>query len=720
VSKKKKCLNEYNAGMIYMSKTKIIPTCCPHDCGGKCLLLVHLQNGKIEKTTTVRDPQLRACPRGLFYHKRVYAPDRLKYPLRRVGERGKGDFERISWDKALDLVAREMKRIKLSYGNSRFLLYGWSGNTGQLHGTWKTSADRLFNMFGGKTEVWSTTSFEGAIFASKYMFGSNSRLIIMWGWNPVDTIQGTGTSWYVRQAKKTGCKIVCIDPIFTNTAKVYADHWIPIKPGSDTAMMMGMAYVMIDEGLHDSTYLRTYTTGFEKFEEYVTGKEDSTPKTPVWAESITGVPASTITNLAREYANTKPAALIHGYGPGRTAFGEEYHRTAITLQAMTGNIGIQGGYSGTLCGYPINIGIFPVCKNPVETSIKTDKWADCILLGKAGGYPNDVKMLYVVGGNPLNQIENINKGVKALRKLDFIVVHEQFMTPTAKFADILLPVNTHFEKNDTFVPAMKGHYVLYNNKVIDSMYESMSDLEIFTLLAKKLGISGFNPKTEEEWLKDFISESNIPDYEKLKKRGFYKFELSEPWIAFKEQIRDPKENPFPTPSGKIEIYSETLARMNFKKSKYGSNIPPFPQFIESWENNKDPLVKKYPLQLITPHFKYRANTVFYNTQDLRKLYKHEIWINPKDAKLRNIQNEDIVIVFNERGSVQIAAKVTDRIMSGVVSIFQGTYYQPDDKGLDKGGSANVLTKDAPSPSGAFPYNTSLVQMKKFECMHAEK
>jgi len=708
--------------------TEIISTGCPHDCGGKCILKVHVQDGEIVKITTVRDPELRACVRGLHYHERVNSPDRLKYPLRRVGERGEGRFERISWDEALDAIASEMKRIRTSYGNSAFLLCDLGGDVGQLHVTFRGAAERLFNMFGGCTELWSITSFEGLRFASQYTLGSvegswgfpmdanesddllNSRLIILWGCNPKDTIQGTGTFWYIAQAKKAGCKIVSIDPIYTDTAKTLNAPSIPIRPGTDAAMLAAMAYVMIAEKLEDKAYLDKYTTGFEIFKDYILGAKDSVPKTPEWAEEITGVPASTIENIARMYATTKPGALIQGFAPGRTSFGEQFHRMVFTLEAMTGNIGIHGGSSGNILGYPIRMGCLPAGENPLKKSVKRDKWADCILIGKAGGYPSDIKMMYVVGANPLNQIENINKSVEALRKLEFLVVNEQFMTPTAKFADIVLPVTTHFERNDIYTPWLKGRYAIYSNKVTEPMYECKADLEIFGELAKRLGISDYNPKTEDEWLRSFVEESDIPDYDEFKRIGFYKFELKEPWVAFKKQIDDPDNNPFPTPSGKIEIYSETLAKMDFGESKYGSYIPPIPEYIPDSEEGIDsPLSRNYSLQLITPHFKYRSHSVFYNVKSLRKLYTHEVWINTRDANEHDIKNGDNVRVFNDVGKIIIKAKVTERIMSGVVAVYEGTYYDPDENGVDRGGSANVLTKDKPSPAGAFPYNSSRVR-----------
>jgi len=689
------------------------------------VLKAHVEDGKVVKITTVKDPDLRACVRGLHNHRRVYHPERLKCPLRRVGEKGEGKFERISWDEALDAVAERMEQVKSAYGNSAFLLCGSGGNSGVLHNTNTIYGSSfpllLFNRFGGFTGCWNIVSCQGALFDSQYTFGSlgnsneaadllNSRLIILWGFNPLDTIQGTGTYRQVAKAKEAGCKMISVDPMLSNTAKRLKIDWIPILPGTDTAMLAAMAYVMISLGLEDRAFLDKFTVGFDIFRNYILGTEDRQPKTPKWAESITGVPASSIEDLARLYAGTKPAALIQGWGPGRTAFGEQFHRMATTLGAMTANVGIKGGSSGINLGdHMPAIGSLPVSDNPVDTYIKHDNLADCILKGKAGGYPADIKMMYLLGSNPLNQNQNINKSVKAYKELEFLVAHEHFLTPTAKFADIVLPVTTHFERNDIYYPWGSGRYLIYNNKVIEPMYECRSDMDILTELAERLGISDFNPKTEDQWLREFVAKSDIPNYDEFKKKGFHKFEFGEPRIFFKDQIEDPEKHPFPTPSGKIEIYSEELATMDFENSIFGSSIPPIPVYIPDPDSG-DSRDTSYPLRLVTPHFKYRTHTNFNNVDELTRRYTHEVWINSQDAKERNIKHGDEVAVYNDLGRIITKAKPTDRIMPGVVAVYQGMGYHPDKRGVDKGGAANVLTRDAPSPAGAAPYNSSWVQI----------
>ena len=731
-------MNSKNDPTTNTEEREII-TSCPHDCGGRCVLRVHVKEGIITRieTDNGEEPQLRACVRGRAYRQRIYAPDRLKFPLKRIGERGKGAFARITWDEALDTVAGELTRVKHTYGNEAIFYVPYSGNTGTfLHS--QLAVYRLLTMFGGFTPVWGSASFWGNLFASNITYGTlttghtrndllNARLIIMWGWNPAESIQITNTSLYLARAKEAGIKIVSIDPRFTDSAAAFADEWIPIRPGTDTAMLIAMAYVIIAHNLQDQKFLDTYTTGFEQFKQYVTGEEDGMPKTPLWAEKITGVPAATIEALAHDYATGKPAALLTLGAPGRTAFGEQFHRAASTLAAITGNIGIHGGD-------PAGFGLQPVGLQPLASAgllrgaapgnlpegttakkgVHITKVWDAILKGKAGGYPSDIKFVYTTNGNPVNQFPNTNKAVEALKKVEFVVVHEQFMTATARCADILLPVNTHLERNDMVRPWHSGPYYLYLPKIINSLHESKSDLEICSELATRLDISGYCEKTEDEYLrefwdaaKNFTHTAPLLDYDALKSKGVHKIALKEPAIAFKEQIEDPTGHPFPTPSGKIEIYSRRLAEMNNPK------LPPIPRYIEPWEGPHDPLTAKYPLQFITTHFKRRIHSNLETIPWLRECEPQMLWINSLDARRRNIGHGDMVRIFNERGDVIIPAKVTERIMPGVVSLDEGAWYAPDEKGRDRGGCCNVLIKDEHSPAGAFCGNSCVVEVERF-------
>jgi anaerobic dimethyl sulfoxide reductase subunit A len=282
------------------------------------------------------------------------------------------------------------------------------------------------------------------------------------------------------------------------------------------------------------------------------------------------------------------------------------------------------------------------------------------------------------------------------------------MTATAKFADIVLPTSNRLERNDVCVGNAPPSYG-YLRKVVEPRGECKSHFEICVELAKHLGITNYSDKDEEEWLKKIISGTAIPDYQIFKTDGICKIPLSEPYIPFKAQTEDPGRNPFPTPSGKIEIYSQLLADMN------SPEMPPVPKYIKPWEGPSDPLKAKYPLQLITTHIRRRIHSVYEMVPWLKELDDPQsVKMNSVDAVVRNIKDGDIVRVFNGRGETILPAKITERIMPGVVDIPEGAWYDPDEKGIDRGGNPNVLTKDAASPGGSFPSNTCLVEIAKIQ------
>lgn len=725
------------------SSVRVVPTGGCYDCGGRCLIKVHVKNGVAFRVETDDgdEPQLRACARGRAFRQQVYSPERLRTPLKRTGPRGSGQFQPISWDEALDLVAGEMRRVKDAYGAKSILVLTYSGSSASLH-TGTMTLRILLREFGGYMSAWGGASAESAVFASRATYGTlttgntrddlvNSKLIILWGLNPATSIYSTNTSLHLARAREAGAKIITVDPRYTTSAAVFADQWVPIKPGTDTALMAAMAYVIVREGLQDTAFLERCTSGFDKFSDYVTGKEDGVGKTPAWAERITGVPAGTIMSLAREYATKKPAALIPGYAPGRTAHGEQYHRMASVLAAMTGNVGVHGGGAAGFERGPVGPMVPPSFSQAYEGSTYESRlksldipgrlrsqphccrlW-DAILGGKAAGFPSDIKMAYVAYGNPLNQFPNLKKGIQALESLEFVVVHEQFMTATARYADVVLPVTTVWERNDIARAWLAGPYFLYANKAIEPVDDVRTDARICLDLAARLDLKlPFLEMPEEEQVRQMAEGmgdvmEEVKDFKAFKERGVHKIKVPGPVVSFAREVRDPDSHPFPTPSGKIEVFSKLLADLDHP------DIPPVPKYLETWEGPDDPLAREYPLQMVTVHSKARAHSCFDNNPWLREIALQRVAINIEDARSRGIEHGDLVRVFNGRGETIIAAEVTERVMPGVVALGEGAWYKPDEKGRDRAGSPNVLTKDDYAPGGGFPYNTLLVQVERF-------
>jgi anaerobic dimethyl sulfoxide reductase subunit A len=744
---------------------RIVRTGCPaHNCGGRCLLKVFVKDEKIIRIETddrpndsIEDPQLRACIRGRAYRKRQYHPDRLKYPLKRIGKRGEGKFERISWDEAYDIIVSEIKRIKDTYGNSSIYVPYGTGSYNQVNG--RQTAVRLFNLIGGSLGFYNSYSWAAISKATPYVFGTsvtgnqrqdwvNSKYIIMWSWNPCEMRDGTNSEYFLKKAKENGARIICIDPRMSMSAVALADEWIPIRPGTDVAMMSAMAYVMITQDLYDQEFVKKYCVGFdssqmpeglereESYKDYILGIRDGIPKTPQWAEEITTVPKETIINIAHEYATIKPAMLYQGYGMQRRAYGETAVIGGCVLAALSGNIGIPGGCASGIALQADDGGpfwnVFPTGPNPIKTRIPTFLWTEAVLRGQelsvaegvvgADKLDNNVKLIYAVATNALiNQHANVNRTAKILedeKLVEFIVVHEQFMTPTAKFADIVLPVCTQFEVWGLEDGWKYGDEVILMPKIVDPPFETKSDYQICSEIADRFGVKYqyTEGRTEKDWIEWTIEEyrktrfPNVPNLKEFEKsnKGVYSTPITEPKIAFRDFRNNPQKNPLKTPSGRIEIFSKTLFEM-----QKPCTIPPIPKYIQEWESPFGEEAKKYPLQAVGHHYMGRVHSTHDNNEWTDEAFPQRVFINPVDALERNVEDGDEVKVFNDRGTIIIKCRVTKRILPGVIDIPQGAWWTPDKNGIDRRGCINVLTSEKWTPL-AFgnAQHTIMVQLEK--------
>jgi anaerobic dimethyl sulfoxide reductase subunit A len=291
--------------------------------------------------------------------------------------------------------------------------------------------------------------------------------------------------------------------------------------------------------------------------------------------------------------------------------------------------------------------------------------------------------------------------------VEFVVVQDQFLTPLARFADIVLAANTHFEQEDIQVPHNQGDYLIYNHRAIEPLYEARSDLEILTDLSQRLGITGFNNRTEQEWLQEMMKDAPV-DRGTLSTKGVFRFEPPPPQVPLQDFIADPEKRLLPTPSGRVELFSLAL------EQKKHPRLPPVPRYIEDWEGPWHPSAQKYPLLLVTTHSRKRVHSTFDNIPWLRELEPHTLWLNSVDAEARGIKDGEQIKAFNNIGTLVITARVTQRMMPGVVSIYQGVWYQPDERGVDRGGCLNVLCKDTLSPGEAAATNAVLVEVARWE------
>ena len=756
--------------------TGVVWQSCSVNCGAHCILRLHVVDGRLDwvesDTTPDSDstPQARACLRGRAMRYWLDSPDRLNYPMKRVGRRGEGKFERIGWDEAIDICASQMERIVSAYGNeSVFIPYAT--------GLWPISGspfERLMNCFGGFLGAYGDYSCAQLQAGCLYTYGDdgyfsgstlgetrNSDLVVFFGNSPADTrMGGASAHWeFTRAREEAGFRLITIDPRHSETAANRADEWIAIRPGTDAALVAGMAHVLITEGLVDQEFLDTYCVGYDRttlpasapengsYKDYILGTgPDKTPKTPVWASAITGVPIQRIADLAREMAAAKHLYVAQGWGPQRHDNGEATARAICMLPILTGNVGLPGTNSGVRERFlPFVVDDPVIGENPVKASIPVFMWSHAVERGteltalNAGVRGADrlnvpVKMIIDHGGNCLtNQHADINRTHDILsdeEKCEFIVVCDIQMTDSARYADLLLPDVARVEQ-DNLVSSGSADITrsLVQGRAWGAqLYERKSAQEVCELLAQRLGVRDAFDQASVAASDDARlagappppCDGSPPDpaavAEQLDEHGVWKGPYLGETIAYRAFREDPLGHPLPTPSGKIEIYSERLAELA-GTYEYASDqaIDPLPIYMPEAEGWESPSRARFPFQLVGYHARQRTHSSFANLEDLEFVSPHEIMVNPLDAQELDLHARERVLVENDRGSLVACVRITPRIMPGVLALPQGAWHRADMFGdrIDHGGCINTLTSDRPTAlARGNAQHTILVRVRK--------
>jgi anaerobic selenocysteine-containing dehydrogenase len=649
---------------------------CPHDCPDTCGMLVTVQDGKAVQLRGDPDHPFTKgflCQKVARYLDRVYHRDRLQWPLKRVGKKGAGQFERIAWQEAIDTIAQRFAAIAASPdGPQAILPYSYAGTMGKLQGS---SLDRRFFHRLGASLLDRTICATAGAAGCDITLGTrahldpeaviHSRYIINWGSNTSVTNMHLWT--IMHRARKAGAKIVTIDPFRCKTAE-RSDWWIPIRPGTDAALALGMMHVIWRDGLQDDNYLDRYCLGVDPLRERAL--DEYSPKR---VSEITGIPVGDIERLAREYATVRPSLIRVNYGMQRHRGGGMAVRAITCLPAVVGAWRDAGG--GALLStsklYPFNSAALerPDLIPPGTRTINMVQLAEA-LHGELPAPP--VRALYVYNSNPAAVCPDQSRVLKGLRREDlFTVVHEQFPTDTVDYADIVLPATTQLEHFD--IHASYGHlYVQTNEPAIAPLAEAKSNNDVFRLLAQRLG---FEPElfgaTDEELAAEALQAASAGVYpptsafngislDRLKREGPLRLNLPKDYAPF-------ADGNFGTPSGKCEFYSPALA---------AKGLDPLPNYTPPYEDpqTRPDLALRYPLQMISPPVPSFLNSTFVNVDELRRMAgEPTAEMHRNDAETRGIRNGQTVRVFNDRGSFQARAVVGDTVKAGGV-VSQGVWW----------------------------------------------
>ncbi|MGH7320147.1 MAG: molybdopterin guanine dinucleotide-containing S/N-oxide reductase [Candidatus Rokuibacteriota bacterium] len=679
---------------------------------------------------------------------------RIAQPMVRAGwlDRGPGaaegrgaePFVPVSWVTAIDLLARELRRVYQDHGAEAVYggSYGWA-SAGRFHQA-QSQLHRFLNCLGGFVRSVHTYSNGALTVIMPHVVGSmrgvldratawsvierHTELFVCFGGIPLKNTMVTPggasqhpTRDHLRAVRARGAEFVLLSPLRDDLPEFVGAEWLPVVPGTDVAVMLALAYTLVDEGLHDRAFLERCCVGFDRFQAYLRGGEDADPKTPEWADRLSGIPAGTIRSLARRMAAKRTLVNVN-WSLQRVEHGEQAPWLAVTLAAMLGQIGLPGGGFGQGYGSMGYVGrpplrvrppALPQGENPARAFIPVARVADMLLHpgepfdfdGQRLVYP-EVRLVYWCGGNPFHHHQHLGRLRRALARPDTIVVHDPFWTPMARHADVVLPVTMTLERND-IGGSPNDTTLIAMHRAIEPYAQARNEYDIFADLAAALGVRPRFTESRDEmaWLRHLYdgwrakvadrSGSVMPSFDEFWTAGFLELaDIDADLVLFEEFRADPERAPLGTPSGRIEIFSATIDGFGYK------DCPGHPAWLEPAEWLGSPLAARYPLHLVANNPTTRLHSqldVGALSQSAKVQGREPIRVHPADAARRAIRSGDVVRVFNGRGSCLAGAVVSDTVRPGVVQLSTGAWYDPLDPGDPDAmcihGNPNVLTFD---------------------------
>ena len=679
------------------------PISCNKDCGAGCALEAHIENGLLLKVTdnSERLPYMQGCVKGYRMPEILYHEDRLTTPLKRVGRRGEDQFIPISWEIAYTEIVERLGTVDAA----QIMRLGGSGSCrGALHNT-DTLTSRFLAMMGDFTDTLGTYSSQVVDFINPYIFGTktvgidirtvlHSKAIILWGYNPFDTRFGCESESVFREVKKRGIPCFVIDPRETKSVSLCGGEWVGIRPGTDSYLAAALGYLCIQRFPDRLQSLDSVCEGHKDIADYLLGKVDGVSKTPELASARCGISLQMIDQIFEALTADIPAAILPGLSVQRVMGGENLQRLLIFLQLMAGNGGTCGGSIGGGQWNKVPKVRYGSMTAPATCNgVPVYRWADAVLQGTSGGYPTDIKVIYNVGGNYLLQSSDTTKVKDAFGKVDFVVTHEMFMTPTCRYSDIILPVAMFPERED--LCSSNSGFLFYSQKVIEPPVGVKTDYQIFCDLSSRLGFKeDFDEgKSESQWIQQFLDESEIDDIDHFKRKGFFA-SPKRGFVAFTDFFKEPETHRLTTPSGKIELVSEHLD---------SAGIDHYPLLQDLFTS------KEYPLTMVTPHARYRIHSQNVQIPSLQGMVDDTIWMHLDDARCRGIEHGDSVRVISPVGCFEGIVSLDSQIIRGAICKLEGFWDPQDTRDQD----CNMLTSDIPTmPSYGSRTHTIAVEVTK--------